>query len=123
MKLIVAGSRTVDKYLAYFHYHKFLLRSDVIGRVTELVTGCCPYGPDQVPFLVSEVWPYLIPVIEFPANWKEYGRGAGVKRNREMAEYGDHLLLIWDGKSRGSTNMGKEMKLLNKPVTEIIIPS
>ncbi|PCI45876.1 MAG: hypothetical protein COB41_00360 [Proteobacteria bacterium] len=62
-----------------------------------------------------------IKVIEFPAKWKEHGRAAGPIRNKQMAEYGTALLLIWDGVSRGSASMKKEMEKLGKPVYEVIL--
>lgn len=57
----------------------------------------------------------------FKADWNTYGKTAGPKRNAQMAEYGDALLVIWDGKSRGSANMKSEMLKLGKPVYEVII--
>lgn len=39
-----------------------------------------------------------------------------------MAEYGDALLLIWDGKSRGNASMKKEMQKQNKPIFEVVLP-
>ena len=57
-----------------------------------------------------------IPVAEFPADWKKYGRAAGPIRNKQMAEYANAaIVFIWDN-SRGSANMIKQMKELNKPV-------
>jgi hypothetical protein len=38
-----------------------------------------------------------------------------------MAEEADALLLIWDGESKGSANMKKEMLFKNKPVYEVIL--
>ena len=46
-----------------------------------------------------------IPVKEFPADWKTYGKSAGPRRNKAMAEYGTHLLAFWDGRSRGTGGM------------------
>ena len=46
-----------------------------------------------------------IPVDYFPANWETHGRAAGQIRNKKMAARADALLLIWDGKSRGSRSM------------------
>jgi hypothetical protein len=46
----------------------------------------------------------------FPAKWDKYGKAAGPLRNREMAAYADALILVWDGKSRGSANMLAEAK-------------
>ena len=37
-------------------------------------------------------------------------------RNREMAEYADALLAVWDGESKGTANMILEMHRMGKPV-------
>ena len=47
-----------------------------------------------------------IPVKRFPADWKRYGRGAGPKRNRAMAEYADAVALFPG--DRGTASMRKE---------------
>jgi hypothetical protein len=57
----------------------------------------------------------------FPADWDKHGKAAGHIRNKQMAEYADALLLIWDGESRGSANMKSQMEKLKKPVYEIIL--
>lgn len=61
-----------------------------------------------------------VPVKRFPAEWDKHGKGAGPIRNKQMAEYADALLLIWDGKSRGSANMKSEMQRLKKPIYEVV---
>ena len=45
------------------------------------------------------------PVLSFPADWKRFGRSAGIRRNREMSENADACVVFWDGLSRGSANM------------------
>jgi hypothetical protein len=62
-----------------------------------------------------------IEIERFPADWNTHGKAAGPIRNKQMAEYADALLLIWDGESRGSASMKNEMLKLGKPVYEIII--
>jgi hypothetical protein len=121
MKIIVAGSRDICRYRAYYEYHKILLEH-LPGRVSELVTGEAK-GPDQVPHMVNEIYPQLVPIKSFAAEWGKYGRSAGPRRNKEMADYADGLILIWDGKSRGSLNMKKCMERLNKPIWEVICQS
>lgn len=132
MKLIIAGSRTVDKYRAFYEsISNFSIGIDDEGiwdcrefDITEFVTGDCPEGADQVPYMLKEltyIEDYEMSIRSFPADWKTHGKAAGPLRNRKMAEYGDVLLLIWDGKSKGSANMKKEMLKLKKPVHEIII--
>lgn len=62
-----------------------------------------------------------IKIIFKPAQWTKLGKIAGPVRNAEMAKIGEVLLLIWDGKSKGSVSMKKEMQKLNKPIYEVIL--
>ena len=58
----------------------------------------------------------------YPANWEQYGKSAGMIRNREMITACDRVTAFWNGKSRGtlnSINLGKQMR---KP-TEVMYPS
>ena len=57
-----------------------------------------------------------IPVKSFPADWSKHGKSAGPIRNREMAEYADALVAIWDGKSKGTKNMIDTAKKLGLKV-------
>ena len=99
MKVIIAGSRTINDYS--------LVASAIEQSnfdVTEVVCGDAK-GVDTI----GDQWAQknTIPVTHFPANWKKFGRGAGCIRNRQMAEYGDALIAITTG-SRGTANMIKE---------------
>lgn len=56
----------------------------------------------------------------FPADWDKYGKGAGYRRNVEMANYAGALLAFWDGESRGTLHMinaakdrGLKVKVIN----------
>lgn len=49
----------------------------------------------------------------FPANWKKYGKSAGIRRNVEMAKNADALIAFWDGKSVGTKHMIDEAKKRN----------
>lgn len=73
-------------------------------QITEVVSGTAR-GPDTVgaQWAVDQEPP--IPVKEFPANWNTHGKKAGYLRNKEMADYADALLAIWDGKSKGTKHM------------------
>jgi hypothetical protein len=59
---------------------------------------------------------FAVPIASFPAKWERYGKRAGPIRNREMADYADVAVVIWDDNSPGSRNMIKTMKDLGKPV-------
>ena len=100
MKVIVAGSRTITDYqkvknaLSAFEW-----------EITEIVSGGAN-GVDKM----GERWAIenKIPLRRFPAKWDLHGKSAGPIRNREMAEYADALVAIWDGKSKGTYNMIEE---------------
>lgn len=102
-RIIVAGSRDLCDYSRFRKRLLNYLKRFPEGSV-ELVVGMCKDGPDDMGYHFAR-WDVGIPYKPFPANWKEYGNSAGFKRNVEMAEYGNHLYLEWDGKSHGSKHM------------------
>lgn len=115
MKLIIAGSRTID-------VDPDFLRGAIKFfnlEPTEIVSGCAK-GVDKCGELYA-VYVGNVPIKKFPADWTKYGRAAGPKRNEQMAKEADALLLIWDGGSNGSRNMKQNMKHLGKPVYEVIL--
>jgi hypothetical protein len=107
MKVIVAGSRELTDIRLV---DQAIMDSKV--HITELVSGGAR-GVDAM----GEQWARLndVPVKVFPANWNLHGKAAGPIRNRQMAEYADFLVCIWDGCSRGTKNMFETMRSLKKP--------
>jgi len=108
MKVIVAGSRSISEYETV---EKAILSSNF--EITEIVSGTAR-GVDQSGeyFGVTN----NIAVKRFPADWKKYNKGAGPIRNKQMADYADALIAVWDGKSRGTKNMIETMKKMDKEV-------
>lgn len=123
MKLIIAGSRhfdwkdVYDKIVTECRVESSPNFSDLI-QAEEIVSGTAS-GVDEAGEYYSEF--YDIKLKKFPADWGTHGKAAGPIRNKQMAEYADALLLIWDGKSRGSANMKQEMESLGKKVYEIVV--
>jgi hypothetical protein len=118
MKLIIAGSRHFKHYdydliLSCLNMHKLGIRD-----ITEVISGRA-FGIDKAGEQLADK--FDLPLSTFPADWDKHGKAAGPIRNKQMAEYADALLLIWDGKSRGSNNMLNNMRQLGKPVYEVII--
>ena len=97
MKVIIAGSRSID---SLDHIEKAVVRSKFI--VDEIVSGTAR-GADRY----GEIYARLhdIYLTRMPANWNLHGKSAGYKRNVEMAEYADAVIVIWDGVSKGSKHM------------------
>ena len=81
-------------------------------EVTELVSGGAP-GIDES----GEIWAKWegVQIQIFRASWTTLGRKAGPIRNAEMAKYADALIAFWDGKSRGTGSMIREMRSRGKP--------
>jgi hypothetical protein len=102
MKTIIAGSRSITDYSEVWG-----AVNDVEFQITEVVCGMAK-GVD----LLGKRWAEKnrVPVKEFPADWDAHGKAAGPIRNRQMAEYAEALILVWDGQSKGSANMLQEAK-------------
>jgi hypothetical protein len=108
MKVIIAGSRTIT--------NPYVVGSAVAAsgfEITEVVSG----GARGIDWL-GELWAKLSakPCTVFPADWETHGKRAGVIRNKQMADYADALIAIWDGKSPGTKNMIEEAKKLGLKV-------
>lgn len=100
MKVIIAGSRSItDDDDVDFILNE--LRADWLP-FDQVVSGLAP-GVDTIGKDWAEIWD--IPVKEFPADWDQYGKSAGFRRNEQMAEYADVLVAIWDGESPGTKDM------------------
>lgn len=119
MKLIIAGSRTFNFDHDFIHEAIYAVNNyQRKFNDLEIVSGGAK-GVDATAKKYAEAWDK--PFREFPADWETHGKAAGPMRNKQMAEYADALLLIWDGESKGSASMKKEMEKLKKPIYEIII--
>lgn len=110
MRCIIAGSRSIFNPKIV---RDAIAKSGWLGEITEVVSGSA-HGIDKL----GEMWAENnnIPVKRFPANWAKYGRKAGSLRNKEMSEYGDRLIAIWDGDSTGTIDMVKQMRIAEKLV-------
>ena len=121
MKFIVAGSRHLPWEYPYGELVKLRIkdrRTHPFAKATEIVSGGAK-GSDEAGEVYADF--YSVPLKKFPAEWEKYGNRAGPIRNNKMAVYADALVLIWDGKSKGSRHMKEAMLALNKPVYEIIL--
>ena len=97
MRTIIAGSRTC------FDYGALLKAVQYCGwQPTEIISGMAR-GVDAlgVRYAVES----NLPLHKFPAEWDIYGKSAGFVRNKEMAEAAEALIALWDGYSRGTSNM------------------
>ena len=97
MRTIIAGTRTFVDHLEIL---KAIENSGF--EITEVICGGA-HGVDTL----GESWAHMkgIPIKMFLPDWKQHGKAAGPIRNSTMADNADALILVWDGASRGSSDM------------------
>ncbi len=105
MKVIIAGSRSIDCYDLVVAAIK---ESGWWGQLAEVVCGCAP-GVDSLGNY--HALRCGLRIRHFPAS--DYP--APNLRNQAMAEYADALVAVWDGKSPGTKDMVGRMLNLGKP--------
>ena len=113
-RLVVAGPRNfADRALVYTAIEEWCAKHG--GPPDELVHG----GARGVDALAGN-WAACrnVKVRVFKAKWGELGPAAGPARNREMAEYGTHLLAV-DRDTPGTANMVMEARKRGVEVTEV----
>lgn len=109
MKLLVVGSRSVKN---------FDLSPFISNNVEVIISG----GANGVDFLaekyadIHRISKYII-----RPRYDIYGRGAPIKRNEEMVDISDAVLVIWDGQSKGTQHTIEYSKKTKKPITIIQI--
>jgi hypothetical protein len=115
MKVVIAGSRTLDHTWSYYMRQLEELTKrfeNDYGAITLVVSGRAR-GPD----LLGEAWADAngIGVARFPAKWDLHGKAAGPIRNQEMGDFCDGGIVMWDGKSSGSKHMAEVLRKQKKP--------
>lgn len=109
MKIAVIGSRTFNDAALL---ENTLLEKLAMSDVTGLVSGGAQ-GADSLAEAFAAKHRLAIQV--FKPDWKQFGRGAGVIRNKEIIA-ADQVIAFWDGKSKGTLNSINHAKKLGKPL-------
>ena len=113
-KLIVAGGRDFRDGFILSHEIMHLAYGPLDDRNVSIVTGMAR-GADKLAWEFARV--HGVKCYEYPANWREHGRRAGILRNEQMGRFADGLLAFWDGQSRGTRHMIQFMQeTQGKPV-------
>lgn len=100
MRLIIAGSRTFNDYIFLKDKMDAILKN--VTEEIEIVSGAC-HGVDLMGEAYAKDRGYRVRIFE--ADWATIGKGAGWKRNNEMAAYATHCVCFWDGESKGTAMM------------------
>ncbi|WP_282055666.1 DUF2493 domain-containing protein [Maribacter luteus] len=101
IKLIIAGGRDFNDYdMIKNEANKFI--SELNPTAVIIVSGGAK-GVDALGEKYARDNNFDIEI--FKADWSKYGRAAGPKRNKSMAQFASHLLAFWNGESKGTKSM------------------
>ena len=105
MKLLVVGSRSITD---------FELSPYINKEFDTIISG----GAGGIDSLAEEyadkhrISKYIV-----RPQYEVYGRAAPIKRNEQMVDMADAVLIIWDGISKGTLYTLNYAKKMNKPIT------
>ncbi|MCH5186626.1 MAG: hypothetical protein J1F64_10975 [Oscillospiraceae bacterium] len=111
MILLIAGSRSITDYDLSPH----------IPADTDLIVSGGAAGVDELAERYADA--HRISKLILRPRYDLYSRAAPIKRNAEMVEICDRVLIIWDGKSKGSKYTADYASKLGKPFEIITVSS
>lgn len=111
--LLIAGSRTFeDRELLY------RVADEVLAGERAVIVEGGARGADSL--AKDYALERGLDLVEFKADWKQYGRAAGPKRNDEMVDYikekDGEALYFWDEESKGTKQCIDSAKRKEVPV-------
>lgn len=120
MRILVCGGREYDDWLTLsnFLYREFHPAGFYDGNEPDpiLIQG----GAKGADFL-ARVWAvkHGFSYEEYPANWKEYGPAAGIRRNQQMLDEGKPDLVVAFPGGNGTADMVRRAKKAGVEVIEV----
>ena len=102
VRVVISGCRDYSDYDEAKRYIEFCLKNVSQGNDIIVVSGCAS-GADAIGERYAKEKGWIVE--RYPANWQTYGKSAGPRRNKQMAEICDYVICFWDGKSRGTKSM------------------
>ncbi len=112
-KVVIAGCRDYNNYEEAKDYIDFCL-SDIRKENDIVILSGCASGADAIGERYAQENGFKVE--KYPGDWEKYGRSAGPRRNRQMAEISDYVICFWDSKSSGTKSMINCAIKYNKPI-------
>ena len=112
-RVVIAGCRDYNNYNEAKTYIDFCL-SNIRDENNIVILSGCASGADAIGERYAKENGFKVE--KYPADWETYGRSAGPKRNKQMAEVCDYVICFWDEKSAGTRSMISYARKCRKPV-------
>ena len=109
MKLLIVGSRSITE---------FDLTPYIPSEIDTVISGGAS-GIDSLAEQYADL--HRLSKYIMRPRYDLYGRAAPIKRNEQMVDIADAVLVIWDGHSKGAQHTVKYANKVNKPITLIQI--
>ncbi len=112
-RVVIAGGRDYYNYDEAKSYIDFCL-SNIRNENEIIILSGCASGADAIGERYAKENGFEVE--KYPADWKIYGKSAGPRRNKQMAELSDYVICFWDKKSKGTKSMIDYARKCGKPV-------
>ncbi len=112
-RIVIAGCRNYENYTEAKECIDTVIKRIRQEYTLVFVSGGCK-GADKLGERYAKENEYKVEL--YHAEWEKYGKSAGPKRNKLMAQIGDYIICFWDGKSKGTKSMINFAKQFNKPL-------
>lgn len=112
-RVVIAGCRDYNNYEEAKAYIDFCLSNIRKENNIVIISGGAS-GADAIGERYAEENGFKIE--KYHADWKTYGKSAGPKRNKQMAEVCDYVICFWNEKSKGTKSMIDYAKRCGKPI-------
>ena len=109
MKLLIAGSRSIKSFDL----------SEYVPKETDLIISGGATGIDSIAEKYAD--DHKISKLIIRPKYDLFGKSAPLKRNEEMVNICDAVLVIWDGISKGAKYTTNYAQKCNKPIKIITI--
>ena len=104
MKLLIVGSRSITD---------FDLSPYIAAEVDTIISGGAG-GVDSLAEAYADL--HRLSKYIMRPRYDLYGRGAPLRRNEQMVDLADAVLIVWDGKSKGTNYTLKYSQKKNKKI-------
>jgi len=101
-RVIIAGSRGFLDYDLLLQKCREIL-NDKLQTTDVVILSGGAQGADQLGERFAQE--YNLTIETHKPDWASYRRGAGIIRNKEMADNADALIAFWNGTSKGTSQM------------------